>query len=87
MTEKKKEHSFSLKVSKDGIEPKIWYKMETINDIYQQACLLNEKDCNKMLEQFKEAIELAVSMRQACEAELTEPSDLKLPYFRWASSE
>jgi len=84
---KKKEHSFSIKVCKKGIEPKIWYKMATVNDIYQQACSLNEKDCNKMLTQFKEAIELAVSMRQACEDELIEPSELKLPYFKWAKAE
>lgn len=85
--EAKKEHSFSIKVTKEGTEPKIWHKMETVNDIYQQACLLSEKECAKMLEQFKESIELAVSMRQACEDELTAPSELKLPYFRWAKTE
>lgn len=77
--------TFTLQVSKKGYKPKEFIKMTSVDDIYQQACLLNEEDRNKMLSQFKESINLAVNMRKACELE-SKKDDIKLPFFSWANS-
>ena len=75
-------HSFTLRVVKKDKKPS-WHKLKTVNEIYQLACSLSEKDCSKMLDDFKEAIELAVSMRKAC-GDVEENNELKLECFRWS---
>lgn len=66
-------------------EPKNWLEMSSVNDIFQQALLLNKEERKKLYYEFAESLELSVSSIKACEEDIKDLTEIKLDVFRWCN--
>lgn len=82
--EKSKENTVSIRLIKEGKNPKNWIEMTSVNDIYKQALLLDKKGRKKLLKGFRDMMEVAVNYKKACDAMVENgDSGLDVTVFKW----
>ena len=62
---------------------KNWIEMKTVNDIYQQALLLNKKDRKKLFKEFGKMNEASVLYKKECDSLIGSDSKLECKVFKW----
>jgi len=72
---------------KKGTDPDLetWVEMFTVNDIFQQALLLNKKERKKMFRELRLLTEQSVAYKKACDKLIKRDSKLEIPSFRWCN--
>lgn len=84
---KKEEHFIEIGIIKKGTDPKLetWIEMFTVDDIFQQALLLNKKDRKKLFKEFSMTTEQSVKYKKACDKLINKDSGLKMDGFKWCN--